>query len=68
MTGVVEGEGSGVESIPNAPHSTIVITIASMGFFLITLDIGIVNVALARIRADLGGWTTGSSGSSTRTR
>ena len=45
--------------IPNAPHSGIVITIASMGFFLITLDIGIVNVALARIKADLGGGTTG---------
>lgn len=59
MSGVAEGAGSAAEGIPNAPHSTIVITIASMGFFLITLDIGIVNVALARIRADLGGGTTG---------
>lgn len=33
------------------------ITIASMGFFLITLDISIVNVALAQIRAELGGGT-----------
>lgn len=48
-----------LEGIPNAPHAGIVITIASMGFFLITLDIGIVNVALSRIRADLGGDMTG---------
>jgi DHA2 family methylenomycin A resistance protein-like MFS transporter len=47
------------EGIPNAPHSGIVITLASMGFFLITLDISIVNVALARIRANLGGDITG---------
>jgi DHA2 family methylenomycin A resistance protein-like MFS transporter len=45
--------------IPDSPHSRIVITLASMGFFLITLDISIVNVALARIRADLGGDITG---------
>ncbi len=43
------------EGVPNAPHAGIVLAIASMGFFLITLDISIVNVALARIRADLGG-------------
>src|SRR3954454_20821651 len=43
----------------NGPHSRIVITIASMGFFLITLDISIVNVALAQIRAELGGGTVG---------
>jgi DHA2 family methylenomycin A resistance protein-like MFS transporter len=36
-----------------------VVTIASLGFFLITLDISIVNVALARIRAELGGGTVG---------
>jgi DHA2 family methylenomycin A resistance protein-like MFS transporter len=45
--------------VPDAPHARIVIAIASMGFFLITLDISIVNVALARIRAELGGGTTG---------
>src|SRR4051812_16668421 len=45
--------------LPNGPHAPIVITIASMGFFLITLDISIVNVALARIRAELGGGTVG---------
>jgi DHA2 family methylenomycin A resistance protein-like MFS transporter len=45
--------------VPDAPHARIVITIASLGFFLITLDISIVNVALARIRAELGGGTTG---------
>jgi DHA2 family methylenomycin A resistance protein-like MFS transporter len=43
----------------NGPHARIVITIASMGFFLITLDISIVNVALAQIRAELGGGTVG---------
>jgi len=47
------------EGLPDAPHAGIVITIASMGFFLITLDISIVNVALARIRAELGGDITG---------
>jgi DHA2 family methylenomycin A resistance protein-like MFS transporter len=36
-----------------------VLAIASMGFFLITLDISIVNVALARIRHELGGGTAG---------
>src|SRR5439155_20559066 len=45
--------------VPDAPHARIVITIASLGFFLITLDISIVNVALARMRAELGGGTTG---------
>ena len=45
--------------IPDSPHSRIVITIASLGFFLITLDISIVNVALVRIRSDLGGDITG---------
>ena len=43
---------------PNAPHARIVLAIASLGFFLITLDISIVNVALARIRDELGGGTT----------
>src|SRR3954452_3671019 len=43
----------------NGPHARIVITIASMGFFLITLDISIVNVALAQVRAELGGGTVG---------
>ncbi len=40
-------------------HARIVITIASMGFFLITLDISIVNVALTQMRAELGGGTAG---------
>ncbi len=44
---------------PNGPRAGVVLTIASMGFFLITLDISIVNVALARIRAELGGGTVG---------
>jgi MFS transporter, DHA2 family, methylenomycin A resistance protein len=45
--------------LPAAPHPRVVVAIASLGFFLITLDISIVNVALARIRADLGGGTAG---------
>jgi hypothetical protein len=54
MEGLVdEAELSSENGLPNSPHARIVITIASMGFFLITLDIGIVNVALARIKADL---------------
>ncbi|TDW21838.1 MFS transporter [Kribbella kalugense] len=44
---------------PDAPHARIVVAIASLGFFLITLDISIVNVALAQIRTELGGGTTG---------
>lgn len=46
-------------ALPNGPHARIVIVVASMGFFLITLDISIVNVALAQIRAELGGGTVG---------
>lgn len=41
-----------------AAHARTVLTIASLGFFLITLDISIVNVALASIRDDLGGGVT----------
>jgi DHA2 family methylenomycin A resistance protein-like MFS transporter len=36
-----------------------VLAVASAGFFLVTLDISIVNVALARIQRDLGGGTAG---------
>jgi DHA2 family methylenomycin A resistance protein-like MFS transporter len=43
----------------DGPHARIVVTIASLGFFLITLDISIVNVALTRMRTELGGGTTG---------
>ncbi|MBP2416864.1 MFS transporter [Microlunatus capsulatus] len=44
---------------PAARHAQVVIAVASMGFFLITLDISIVNVALVQIRAELGGGTVG---------
>jgi len=44
---------------PGSSHARIVLAIASLGFFLITLDISIVNVALASIRRDLGGGTAG---------
>jgi len=43
----------------DGPHARVVLTVASLGFFLITLDMSIVNVALASIRADLGGGTVG---------
>jgi DHA2 family methylenomycin A resistance protein-like MFS transporter len=45
-------------STPSTRHARIVLAIASMAFFLITLDISIVNVALANIRHDLDGGTT----------
>ena len=48
-----------VVGLPNGPHAQVVIAVASMGFFLITLDISIVNVALAQIRAELGGGIVG---------
>ena len=41
------------------PRSGTALLIATLGFFLITLDILIVNVALTRITEDLGGGTTG---------
>ena len=50
---------SPVVGLPNGPHAQVVIAVASMGFFLITLDISIVNVALAQIRAELGGGIVG---------
>ncbi len=46
-----------VGGLPNGPRARVVVTVAAMGFFLITLDISIVNVALAQIRGDLGGGT-----------
>jgi DHA2 family methylenomycin A resistance protein-like MFS transporter len=44
---------------PDAPHARTVLAIGSLGFFLITLDISIVNVALPAITRELGGGTTG---------
>lgn len=41
----------------DSPQARIVLILASMGFFLITLDILIVNVALTSIGRDLGGGT-----------
>lgn len=41
------------------PRSRTALLIATLGFFLITLDILIVNVALARIGGELGGGTAG---------
>ncbi|MBU2661931.1 MFS transporter [Actinoplanes bogorensis] len=43
----------------DAPHARTVLTIGSLGFFLMTLDISIVNVSLPDITRDLGGGTTG---------
>lgn len=48
-----------VVDAPDRPHAAIVITVASMGFFLITLDISILNVALPQIQTELGGGTVG---------
>lgn len=48
-----------IAAAADAPHARIVVAVASLGFFLITLDISIVNVALAQIRSELGGGTTG---------
>jgi MFS transporter, DHA2 family, methylenomycin A resistance protein len=39
------------------PHARVVLLLASLGFFLITLDILIVNVALTSIARELGGRT-----------
>jgi MFS transporter, DHA2 family, methylenomycin A resistance protein len=44
---------------PDAPHARTVLAVGSLGFFLITLDISIVNVALPNITRDLGGGTSG---------
>ncbi|MFI6077192.1 MFS transporter [Actinoplanes sp. NPDC051343] len=44
---------------PDAPHARTVLAIGSLGFFLITLDISIVNVALPNITRELGGGTSG---------
>ncbi len=40
------------------PHARIALLLGSLGFFLITLDILIVNVALTSVARDLGGGTT----------
>jgi MFS transporter, DHA2 family, methylenomycin A resistance protein len=49
----------GPATAPDAPQARIVLAIGSLGFFLITLDISIVNVALPNITRDLGGGTAG---------
>ncbi len=41
------------------PRARVALAIGSLGFFLITLDISIVNVALTNISQDLGGGTAG---------
>lgn len=57
---VAQSRATRATRVPDdGPRARIVIAIASMGFFLITLDISIVNVALARMRTDLGGGTSG---------
>lgn len=40
------------------PGSTAALVLAALGFFLITLDVSIVNLALPSIQADLGGGTS----------
>lgn len=46
-------------SAPTATRAGRTLAIASLGFFLITLDILIVNVALTRVGRELGGSTSG---------
>ncbi|MDF1489639.1 MFS transporter [Tessaracoccus caeni] len=46
---------TGTSSPEARPGSTATLVLASLGFFLITLDVSIVNLALPSIRADLGG-------------
>lgn len=43
---------------PTRPASKAVLALASLGFFLITLDVSIVNLALPSITEDLGGGTS----------
>src|ERR1700761_7706383 len=45
--------------VADAPHARTVLAVGSLGFFLITLDISIVNIALPNITRDLGGGTPG---------
>ncbi|GAA3641267.1 MFS transporter [Microlunatus ginsengisoli] len=59
MSVVTENRPARAAYLPNGPHARVAVAIASLGFFLITLDISIVNVALAQIRAELGGGTVG---------
>ena len=47
----------GSSTTTGSAHATVVLVLASLGFFLITLDILIVNVALPSIERDLGGGT-----------
>src|SRR3954467_10624455 len=43
----------------NAPGARLTVMLAAAGFFLITLDILIVNVALTQVQRELGGGTVG---------
>ncbi|NAZ81565.1 MFS transporter [Kineococcus sp. R8] len=45
--------------LPDGPRARVVVAVASLGFFLITLDVSIVNVALASIREQLDGGVRG---------
>ena len=44
-------------------HATATLVAAVLGFFVVTLDAVVVNVALPSIRADLGGGTHCAAGS-----
>ncbi len=48
-----------VPAAPGAPRARVTLFVSSLAFFLITLDILIVNVALTNIGRELGGGTTG---------
>jgi len=51
--------GAAAPGSADGPHARVVLTVASLAFFLITLDMSVVNVALSSIRADVGGGTVG---------
>ena len=48
-----------VQATPRAPRTRVTLLVSSLAFFLITLDILIVNVALTSIGNELGGGTAG---------
>ncbi|WP_104086743.1 MFS transporter [Arthrobacter sp. GMC3] len=56
-TGIASPSTTTVKVDP--PRARVTLVLASMGFFLITLDILIVNLALAKIGQELGGGTIG---------
>ncbi|HVI38802.1 MAG TPA: MFS transporter [Gaiellales bacterium] len=59
MTGTSPDHRGRIVVDGNAPGARLTVMLAAAGFFLITLDILIVNVALTQVQRDLGGGTVG---------